>query len=65
MYVIIVPLEGKSLLTALVIVMITLNVILRQKLLHFCFTMVCLSFKNLLSNSQKHRQCYFHLFRKR
>jgi hypothetical protein len=42
MYVIIgsnfVPLEGKFLLTALVIVMITLNVIVREMLLNFCLT---------------------------
>jgi hypothetical protein len=39
-----VPLEGKFLLTALVIVMITLNVIVREMLLNFCLTWVCSSF---------------------
>ena len=56
MYVIIgshfVPLEGKFLLMALVIVRITLNVIVRQMPLNVRYTTVCPSFINLLSNSQ-------------
>ena len=51
-----VPLEGKFLLIAIVIVRITLNVIVRQIPLN-----VCPSFKNLSSNSQILQQCYFHL----
>jgi hypothetical protein len=47
-----VPLEGKFLLIALVIVRITLNVIVRQMPLNIRYTKVCPSFKNLLSNSQ-------------
>ena len=56
MYVIIgshfVPLEGKFLLMALVIVRITLNVIVCQMPLNVRETTVCPLFKILLSNSQ-------------
>jgi hypothetical protein len=56
MYVIIgshfVPLEGKFLLMALVIVRITLNVIVCQMPLNVRYTTMCPSFINLLSNSQ-------------
>jgi hypothetical protein len=69
MYVIIgihfVPLEGKFLLIALVIVRITLNVIVHQMPLNVRKTTVCPSFKNLLSNSQTLRQCYFYMLWKR
>jgi hypothetical protein len=60
MYVIIgrhfVPLKGRFLLLALVIVRITLNVIVRQMPLNFRSTTLCPLFKNLLANSQKLRQ---------
>jgi hypothetical protein len=64
MYVIIgnhfVPLGGKFLLLALVIVRITLHVIVRQMPLNVCEATVCPLFKNLLSNSPA-LQRYFHL----
>jgi len=50
------PLEGKFLFIALVIVRITLNVIVRQMPLNVCLTTVCASFKKLLSNSRTLRQ---------
>ena len=59
------PLEGKFLLIALVIVRITLNAIVRQAPLNVRKTTMCPSFKNLLSNSQTLRQGYFHLLSKR
>jgi len=69
MYVIIgnhfVQLERKFLLIALDIVRITLNVIVSQIPLNVRKTTVCPSIKNVLSNSQILRQCYFHLLRKR
>ena len=51
------------LLIGLVIVRITLNVILRQISLNVRYTTVCSSIKNLWSNSQIRRQCYFRLLR--
>jgi hypothetical protein len=64
MYVIIgclfVPLEGKLLLIALVIIGITLNLLVRQMPLNVHYTTVCPSFKNM-SNSQALR----HHFRNR
>ena len=47
-----VPVEGKFLLVALVIVRITLNVIVCQMSLNVHQTTVCPSFKNLLLNYQ-------------
>jgi hypothetical protein len=60
-----VPLEGKFLFIALVIVRITLNVIVRQMTLNARKTMMCPSFKNLLSNSQNTSTMLFPPVRKR
>ena len=57
--------KGKVLLISLGIVTITLYVIERQMPLNVRYTTVCLSFKNLLSNSKALRLCYFHLLWKR